>query len=498
MIPVVTRKRKSAAASLVGRADEPSGAVPTRARYLLGYLIFVLAPTATAVVVLHVVGQDSGGSVPRSTDIAPLPPVDNLLSRALLACVLLMAVAHVGGLIAARLGQPRVIGELSAGFFVGPTALGALAPDLYAALFPAGLVPVLETLAQIGVVLFMFLVGLEVPHLRGTGKAAALLGGSGIAVCFLAGLLTALAWPVAGRPAGVPTATFVMFIGVVLAVTAFPVLARIIRDRGLSGTSVGALAMATAGLTDVVVWSLLALVTAGRGAPGLTMARTVGLTAAFAAVMWFAVRPLLARLMSRYGDRPSIRLGLLFLVLVSALITDLIGVHPIFGAFLAGLIVPRDRTPVVEFAHQIEGFTSWLLLPLFFATVGLRIDLGILGGDFGWVLAMVGVATASKLVATALPSLLVGMSTRDAVGLGVMMNCRGLTELVVLKIGLTAGLLTPQLFAILVTMCLVTTALTGPVLSAMQRFTGWHPTGRADEITDHRLLDTGVGLATRS
>ncbi|GIG59600.1 hypothetical protein Lfu02_39720 [Longispora fulva] len=441
-------------------------------RLPLVYAAFVVAPVAVALYLAWPAGTATLTSRPPAAATPAALPADQVFYRLLLAALVVVAVAHAAGAFLRRLGQPPVVGEIAAGFLLGPSVLGLLAPGVEAALFPAGILPFLDVLAQLGLILFMFVVGRDLPlaELRGSGGTAIVVGHATIATPFLVGVLVARILPEGYRPPGVPALVFALFCGVALSVTAFPVLARILTDRGLADTPVGALGMATAGVGDVTAWCVLALVvTVVRGGSPVTVLRTVALTIAFGALMWWVVRPLLAR----YATS---RVALLFVVLLSALATDRIGVHAIFGAFLAGVVMPRGSAVVAGFAQRVEGLTVWLMLPLFFATVGLRLHLEELGGQ-GWLvlLFVLAAAVGGKVVGTLAPARAAGLDLRTSVGLATMMNCRGLTEIVVLNVGLSLGVISPRLFAVLVAMALVTTAMTGPLLSRLPRSPATRP-----------------------
>ena len=450
-------------------------APPRRWRTPVVYGVLVGLPLAVTVLVLRTV--DGAGTVvaPAVTRLGAgtLAPAQ-VLPRLLLAAVVIAVAAHLGGTLLARLGQPPVIGEMAAGFLLGPSLLGTLAPGLTEALLPPGVMPYLDVLAQLGVVFFMFGVGWELPLalVRSVRSTAVVVAHASIATPLLLGVLLALALPASYRPAGVPRLHFALFVGLALSMTAFPVLARILHDRGLSGTRLGALGMAVAGIGDVTAWcGLVLVVTIARGGGSLVLLRTVLLTALFLAAMWWVVRPLLARLFaSGTSDTTGSAVALLAVLLLSAATTDLIGIHAVFGAFLAGAVMPRGAPRVTGFCFRLEGLTCWLLLPLFFATVGLRTDLREVVGSTGWpvLLAVVAVAVTGKLVGASVASRAMGIDRRTALGVGVLMNCRGLTEIVVLNVGLSLGVIGRPLFTVLVAMALLTTAMTGPLLSRLR------------------------------
>lgn len=446
-------------------ASQTSTAVDKNRRYIGVYAALVALPAAAAVLfLLRDARGDPGPGHPA--------PAQGIVYHLLIATVTVVALGALGSALAARLGQPRVVSELLIGIALGPSLFGALAPDAQRWFFPAGVVPYLDALAQFGVVFFMFLIGAEL-RLDLLGRAGArplVVGHATIVLPFAAGLGVAVLLRDTYAPPGISGVAFLLFIGVGFAITAFPVLAWILRERGLLGTPIGAEGIAAAGIGDVTAWCVLALVIAVvRGTSLAGVAVTAGLVAVFGAVMLWGVRPLLRRLDDRVRARGEvgrpIAAAMICVVLLSALATERIGVHPIFGAFLAGVVMPRGSRLVAELTTKIEGVTLWVMLPLFFVTVGLHVRLiGFTAAMWLTALLILAVAVVSKLAGTAGTARAVGASPRDALALGVMMNCRGLTELVVLNLGLQLGVIGLPLFAMFVVMALVTTAMTQPLL----------------------------------
>jgi Kef-type K+ transport system membrane component KefB len=429
-----------------------------RWRHPVVLLVFVLVPASAGLLVAGV----RGGWSTTVHAAAPVPrPAfrDEAVPALLLAIVVVVVAARLLAALAVRFGQPGVVGEIAAGLLLGPSALGAVLPGARTMLFPDEIVPILGALAELGVIFFMFLVGreLRLDVLRGHGTRCVVIGHAGIAVPFLFGVLVAVFVLDPFRPAGTDPMPFAVFCGVALSVTAFPVLARIVADRGLDGTRIGSFALATGGVSDVLAWCALAFVIAGSAL------RTMVLTAVFVTLMWTVVRPLLRRLA---GRGRGLTVTLLATILVAAAVGELIGIGVIFGAFVAGVCAPRDSSAVTEFADRLARPTMVLTLPLFFAVVGLRTDIGaVLTGAGAVATAAVLVAgVAGKLAGVGVPARLVGLRPRAALGLAVMMNCRGLTEIVVLQLGLSHGLLSGELFTVFVVMALVTTTMTGPLL----------------------------------
>jgi Kef-type K+ transport system membrane component KefB len=400
--------------------------------------------------------------------------------------VVVLLAARLFGLLLKRLGQPSVIGEMLAGIALGPSVFGAAAPSWYASLFAPGSLPYLNALSQVGVLLFLFVVGLHVDigAMRKQGRTAFITSNASIAVPFLMGMALAVALFARYTPTNVSFTAFALFIGVSMSVTAFPVLARILEERRLLDTPIGSLAVACAAVGDVTAWLLLAVAVAmvKVGSVGWPLLGTIGGIALLLAGMFGLVQPWLSRLLStrtavaRDADRvsPQTMSLLLLVALAAAMITERLGIHALFGAFVAGTIMPRPRGLADRASQQLSDLLVVLLLPLFFAYTGLRTRLSLGDGftDLLPLLAILAVAIAGKVGGTAVAARASGESWYHAGVLGVLMNTRGLMELVVLNIGLDLGVLTPPLFAMLVIMALATTMMTVPLLSLVER---WAP-----------------------
>jgi Kef-type K+ transport system membrane component KefB len=435
---------------------------------------------ATAGVAVLVVGSrlfaGESDSVTRHVDD------DGLLdstAKFLLAIAIVMVATHGLGRLVRRIGQPPVVGEVAAGVVLGPTLLASASPQLYQYLFPPPVLSALSMAAQLGLVVFMFLVGWETDlhGLRRNSRAIITVSYSSLAIPFLSGLVLALALYDTYGTAQVGFTPFALFVGLALGITAMPVLARILNDTGLLRTPVGGLAIATAAVEDAVAWTLLAVTLAfANVTTDLPSWLVLVLALAFCAAMLTAVRPALSQVLLRAERRRATELTLLTWALVgafgSAVATHAIGIHAIFGAFLFGLIMPRGTLATEVVTTRINGFTMAVLLPLFFAAVGMQTSLGSLGGDpNGWVLlAMIFVvAVLSKLFGAGLGALVAGLSRGDAYTIGVLKNCRGLTEIVVASVGLQLGIIDQRLFTTLVLVALGTTALTTPLLRLRYR-----------------------------
>ncbi|MFN8498206.1 MAG: cation:proton antiporter [Anaerolineae bacterium] len=397
----------------------------------------------------------------------------NLTLLLLQIVVILVAARLVGGLFK-RMGQPQVIGEMVAGILLGPSLLGWLAPNVFAALFPPASLGYLSALSQIGLILFMFLVGLELDpqRLRERARAAVVISQVSIIAPFVLGALLALyLYPHLAAP-DVQFSHFAVFMGVAMSITAFPVLARILTDRHLLRTPLGMLAITCAAVDDVTAWCLLAavvlLVHAMDGTASLWL--ILGGSAVYIVAMLFAVRPALRRLTPIYQRDGTVSRGLLALILVlvlaSAWATESLGIHALFGAFLIGAIMPKEHSFVVTLSDKLEALTVVLLLPLFFALTGLRTSVGLLSGWELWLdtLLIIAVAVIGKLGGAMLAGRATGLSWHDAGVLGILMNTRGLVELIVLTVGLEIGVIGPTLFTMMVIMALTTTLMTTPLV----------------------------------
>lgn len=396
-------------------------------------------------------------------------PIALLIAQ--IGCILL--VSRVVGVGFRWLGQPLVVAEIVAGIALGPSLLGYFLPGFFHGLFPESGMTALGGVSQLGLVLFMFLVGLELDLelVRERGGIATAVSLSSIALPFLLGLGLGYAIYPTLAPKGVALLPFSLFIGASMSVTAFPVLARILGERNMLGTRIGSLALTCAAVNDVAAWCLLAFVIAAVNAHGVQDAlRTTFFAVIFVSVMLMAVRPFLARVEARFGtlkDLSQTAVAVVFLLLLgSALVAETIGIHALFGAFLFGAVVPRNGQTIPALTERLEDVVLVLLLPLFFAFTGLKTEIGLLDNAsmWGWCAAITAVAIVGKLAGAAVPARLAGLSLRESAAVGVLMNTRGLMELVILNIGLELGVLTPALFAMLVLMAVATTFATSPVM----------------------------------
>jgi Kef-type K+ transport system membrane component KefB len=396
--------------------------------------------------------------------------------------VLLLLSQIAGILVAARLvgravavfGQPRVVGEMLAGIMLGPSLLGWAAPDLFHAVFPPVSLGFLSALSQIGLVFFMFLVGLELDLklLRGQTRAAVITSHASIILPFFLGACLALFLYPRLSDDSVTFTGFALFLGAAMSVTAFPVLARVLTEHGMLKTRLGSVTIAAAAVDDVTAWCILAvvIVVVRTAEAAISLPVMLAGTVLYVVAMLTVVRWGLRRLewvLERHGGlSQDIVAIVVFFILASAWTTERLGVHAVFGAFLAGVVMPRDEQLVRPLLDRFHDLMVILFLPLFFAFTGLRTSISLITGDL-WVYCalIIAVAVLGKLGGSALAARTSGMSWRDSWAIGTLMNTRGLMELVVLNVGLDIGVISPALFAMMVLMALVTTFMTSPVLA---------------------------------
>ena len=405
----------------------------------------------------------------------------NSLWQLLAAMALIIGTARLLGVAFRYLGQPPVMGEVVGGLVLGPPVLGHLAPGVAATVLPSSVSPSLSAIAQLGVILYMFLVGLEFDPLllRRQRHVTIVVSHASIVVPFLLGMLLALGLFRSHAGPAVTFASFALFLGVSLSVTAFPVLARILTDQQVHRSAMGNLALACAAVNDATAWCLLALAISVAHANPQSAVQTILLTVGYVAGMLLVARPLIGRGVAALEDRldqpDGVVAAVVVGVLLSALTTEVIGIHALFGAFLLGVIVPPGSRVARELDARLQVVVRVLLLPAFFAYVGLRTEVGLLSGVSDWLLCglIILVATAGKFGGTLVGARLMGLNGRDASALAILMNTRGLIELIALNIGLDLGIISPTLFTMLVLMALVTTFATTPIFRWITRRHPW-------------------------
>ena len=393
----------------------------------------------------------------------------------LLQLIVILVTARLCGWVLRHVGQPGVVGEMAAGLMLGPVVMGALFPSLHAQLFSKESLQGLSSLSTPGLVLFMFVVGLELRASKGVReqlRSAGYVGVLSVVVPMALGIAIAPALHPALAPAGVGFWPFALFIAAALSITAFPVMARILKDRGMTRTPFGQLSLSAAAVVDVFAWILLAvviaLVGAGEGYQGL-LKTTLGMAVVLAA-LFLGLKPAFAwllRVKAPEGEpSTTVMAALMIGLLATSLVTEWLHLHAVFGAFLFGACLPRDDRLLKSLTERIEPISIVVLMPLFFALAGLGTTANAFSGaSLGAMLLIVGVATVGKIAGGAAGARMAGYGWRDSLATGSLMNARGLMELIVMKIGLDAGLIGPELFTMLLVMALATTAMTGPLIN---------------------------------
>jgi Kef-type K+ transport system membrane component KefB len=417
----------------------------------------------------RLVAPEPVGPRPQSADAGAAKP--DVLAHVLIALTAVLASGRLLGLLFKYVGQPPVIGEVVAGILLGPSFLGQVWPQAWDIVLPPAVAPYLGVIAQLGVILYMFLVGLELNLgvLRARAHATVAIAHASMVVPFLLGTALALVLYPRLSSSDVPFTSFALFLGVATSITAIPVLARILTDRRMQQTRLGVIALGCAATGDATAWCFLAFVVGvaqsqvGRGFV------VVALTVAYIGFMLFVIRPLASRSLARLEGK-RLTQGVIALVyaalLLSALTTERIGIHALFGAFLLGAIIPHDSVIARAFTRKLEDLVAVLLLPAFFAFTGMRTQIGLVSGLDQWLLCglVLLVATMGKFGGTLVAARVTGLGWQDSAALGLLMNTRGLMELIALNIGLDLKIISPTLFAMLVLMALATTMATAPLL----------------------------------
>lgn len=400
------------------------------------------------------------------------------LSLLLLQIIVILITSRIFGILATKIGQPSVVGEIVAGIFLGPSIIGMYFPDFSVFLFPKDSLKALQFLSQIGLAFFMFIIGMEldVSKLKNKTHDAVVVSHASIIFPYFLGVVISYFIYETFAPADVSFLAFSLFMGIAMSVTAFPVLARIIQERGLTKTPLGAMALTCAAADDVTAWCILAAVVAVvKAGSMLSSLVTIGLALIFVIGMLYAVKPAIRKFSHRFISKEKINKTLVavsfFTMLLSAYFSEIIGIHALFGAFLAGIIMPQDVQFKEKLTEKIEDISVMLLLPIFFAFTGLRTQIGLLNESHLWLVCIliIAVAVIGKFLGSALSAKMVGQTWKNSLSIGALMNTRGLMELIVLNIGYDLGILSPEIFAILVLMALATTFMTGPALNMINR-----------------------------
>lgn len=406
--------------------------------------------------------------------LAMLENLEHPLALLLAQIVSIIFVARIFGWVCRKIGQPTVVGEMIAGIVLGPSLVGWYFPDLFNAIFPIESLDNLEFLSLIGLILYMFMVGMELDFnvLKNKAQEAVIISHASIIIPFTLGVALTYFIYEEFAPSGVQFLPFSLFIGISMSITAFPVLARIVQERGMHKTRLGTIVMTCAAADDITAWCLLAAVIAIAKAGTFGSALyTIALAVLYVIVMLKLVRPFLARIGNLHLTKGSLSksvVGIFFLTLIiSSYITEVIGIHALFGAFMAGAIMPNNTKFRNIFIEKVEDIATILLLPLFFVYTGLRTEIGLLNDPELWEITgiIILVAVAGKFLGSFIAAKYVGQSWKDSLTVGALMNTRGLVELVVLNIGYDLGVLSPEIFAMLVIMALATTFMTGPLLN---------------------------------
>lgn len=413
--------------------------------------------------------------------------LEHPLAILLAQIVTIIFVARFFGWICKKIGQPSVIGEIIAGIVLGPSLIGSYFPEFSNALFPTQSLGNLQFLSQIGLILFMFVIGMELDLkvLKNKAREAVVISHASIVIPFALGMGLAYFIYEAFAPQGVQFLSFALFLGIAMSITAFPVLARIVQERGLHKTRLGTIVITCAAADDITAWCLLAAVIAIVKAGSFVSALyIIGMAVAYVLIMIKVVRPFLKRVGDLHATRENLSkpiVAIFFLTLIiSSYATEVIGIHALFGAFMAGAIMPENTRFRSIFIEKVEDVALVLLLPLFFVFTGLRTEIGLLNDPYLWKVTglIILVAVIGKFVGSSLAARFVGQSWKDSLTIGALMNTRGLMELVVLNIGYDLGVLTPEIFAMMVIMALVTTFMTGPSLD----FINWLFKSKTNDI----------------
>lgn len=467
-------------------------------------LFYILTIGGFSVIMYFIIQRGTLQEYDKVTDFAPkleastwnqfrdtyLHNLTHPLAILLMQIVTIIIVARFFGFVCKKIKQPTVIGEIIAGIFLGPSFVGYYFPEVSGFMFPKQSLGNLQFLSQIGLILFMFIIGMELDLkiLKNKAKDAVIISHASIIFPFALGVALAYYVYQGYAPSNIHFLSFSLFTGIAMSITAFPVLARIVQERGLSKTKLGTIAITCAAADDITAWCILAAVIAIVKAGSVMSALyTILMALAYVLLMLRFIQPFLKKIGDKYSNREGLSkpvVGVFFIVLLlSAYITEVIGIHALFGAFMAGVIMPSNTNFRNLFVEKIEDVSLVLLLPLFFVFTGLRTQIGLLNEPHLWYtcLLIISVAVTGKFVGSALAAKFIGQTWRESLIIGALMNTRGLMELVVLNIGYDLGVLSPEIFAMMVIMALVTTFMTAPALELINKFL---PEKRSKLFTD--------------
>lgn len=400
--------------------------------------------------------------------------INHPLPLLLLQIMIIVIVVRMFGFLFNKIGQPVVVGEIVAGIVLGPSVLGAFFPGAFDFIFPVSSFGNLQFLSQVGLMLFMFVIGMEldISLIRKQAQEALIISHASIIIPYTLGMTLALYIYKQFAPPGISFSSFALFMGIAMSITAFPVLARIIQERNLTKTKLGTMAITCAAADDVTAWCILAaLIAIVKAGSSVSTLFTLGMVVTYLAIMLFVIRPLLKRLGELYNKREEVSkpmMAIVFMVLLlSSYATEVIGIHALFGAFMAGVVMPQGISFRKIVTDKVEDVSLVLLLPLFFVFTGLRTHIGLLNQGHLWITCgwIILIAVAGKFGGSTIAAKAVGQTWKDSLSIGALMNTRGLMELVVLNIGYDLGILTPEVFTMMVIMALITTFMTSPALN---------------------------------
>jgi len=458
-----------------------------RAKSLISILLLLLFISLIFIIIQAGKGLEIGSAIRsiKATEASPqgwdavLETFSHPLPIFILQLIVIIIASQVCGFLFRKMHQPAVMGEILAGILLGPSLLGSLVPEFNTFVFPPESLLNLQMLSQIGLVLFMFVIGMELDLniIKSKARAAMYISNASIIIPYLFGVVVSYFIYQDYAPRDIPFYAFALFMGIAMSITAFPVLARVIRERGLNNTKLGTIAITSAAAGDITGWCLLAFVIAVVKAGSLvTSLYTMAAATIYILLMFFVARRLLTRLAIADNDEKNIKpssLAIIFVVmLLSAYCSEIIGIHALFGAFLVGVIMPEKWNFRKLIIDKIEDVALVLLLPLFFVFTGLRTEIGLINDASLWTVCIIItlVAIAGKFGGSAIAARIKGESWQDSLSIGALMNTRGLMELVILNIGYDLGILSPQVFTMMVIMALLTTFMTSPALDLINYF----------------------------